>query len=231
MIRVLAFLWLVMVASGAAAQTPASLVADSILVTADGQLVAEGNVEVFYDGTRLTAARVVYDRSADRMVIDGPILVVTPDGTVFEARQAQLDPQLEGGMLLGARLVLDRQLQLAAGRIDRVDGRYSRLDQVAATSCRVCAGQDPLWEIRARRVTHDEEAQQLYFEGAQFRIRGTPVLALPRMRLPDPTLDRASGFLIPRIRSSDQLGIGLELPYFIRLGDARDLTLTPYLSS
>ncbi len=228
----LAALALLLWSGAAAAQgLAATLVADRIFVSAAGELVAEGNVEVFHDGTRLSAARVVYDRRGDRLTIDGPILVVAADGTIFEARQAALDPRLETGLLLGARLVLDRQLQLAAGRIDRVEGRYSQLSGVAATSCRVCDGRAPLWEIRARRVTHDEEARLLYFEGAQFRVGGVPVFYLPRLRLPDPTLERATGFLIPSIRSTDRLGIGVRLPYFLRLGNARDLTLTPYLSA
>jgi len=37
--------------------------------------------------------------------------------------------------------------------------------------------------------------------------------------------------LIPELRNSDLLGLGIKLPYFITLGDHRDLTLTPYLSS
>ena len=231
MIRAALILLGLCIAQVATAQVPAILVADRIVVTPGGQLVAEGNVEVFHDGTRLTASRVTYDRSSDRLSIDGPILVVADDGSVISASQATLDPRLEAGMLLGARLVLNRQIQLAAGRIDRTEGRFSQLTEAAVTSCRVCAGQDPLWEIRAARVIHDEDEAQIYFEDAQFRIRGVPVLWLPRMRLPDGTLDRSTGFLTPSIRSTDQLGTGLVLPYFITLGDARDLTLTPYVSS
>ncbi|WP_296417255.1 LPS-assembly protein LptD [Pseudooctadecabacter sp.] len=217
----------------AQAQSAASLVADSITIPAGGRtLVAEGNVEVFFDGTRLSARRITFDQTADRLIIDGPIFIAAPDGTIFTADQASLDPQLENGILRGARLVLDEQLQLAANQIDRVGGRYTQLYQVAATSCHICAtGQTPLWEIRARRVIHDEDERQLYFDDASFRVAGVPIFYIPRMRLPDPTLTRATGLLIPRIASTDNLGTGIKLPYFIRLGDSRDLTLTPYLST
>ena len=121
---------------------------------------------------------------------------------------------------------------MAASQIDRVEGRYTQLYQVAATSCHICAnGETPLWEIRARRVIHDQDERQLYFDDASFRVAGVPILWLPRMRLPDPTLARATGLLIPTISSSNSLGTGVKLPYFIRLDDHRDLTLTPYLSS
>ncbi len=212
-------------------QGAATLVADTVTVQGGAQLVASGNIEVFYDGTRLSAAQVIYDQSSDRLTITGPILIQASDGTIITADQASLDPKLENGMLRGARLVLDQQLQLAANQIDRVDGRYSQLYKVAATSCKVCGTRAPLWEIRAKKVVHDEDAQQLYFTDAQFLIRGTPIFWLPRMRLPDPTLTRATGLLIPTLRTTDLLGTGIKIPYFMRIGDHRDVTLTPYLSA
>jgi LPS-assembly protein len=217
----------------ACAQVAATLVADSVFVPAGRQqLIADGNVEVFFEGTRLSARRITFDQAADRLTIDGPVYIVTPDGTILTADTASLDPQLENGILLGARLVLDQQLQLAANQIDRVDGRFTQLYQVAATSCLVCAtGETPLWEIRARRIVHDQDERQLYFQDATFRISGVPIAYIPRMRLPDPTLTRATGLLIPSLESSDTLGMGFKLPYFIKLGDHRDLTLAPYLAT
>ncbi len=217
----------------ASAQGAATLVADSVYVPAGGRiLIAEGNVEVFYDGTRLSARRITFNQTTDSLTIDGPVFIVAPDGTILTADVAELDPKLENGILRGARLVLDGQLQLAANQIDRVEGRYTQLYQVAATSCHICeTGETPLWEIRARRVVHDQDERQLYFDDATFRVIGIPIFYFPQMRLPDPTLARATGLLIPQLTSSDSLGFGIKLPYFIELGDHRDLTLTPFLST
>ncbi len=215
----------------AQAQQAATLVADSVFVTGQDRLTATGNIEVLYDGSRLQAQGVTYDRPTDRLRIDGPILITGPDGEILTADQAELDPQLENGVLLGARLVLDQQLQLAANQIDRADGRYSQLYKAAVTSCQVCSGRAPLWEIRAEKVIHDQEARQLYFTNAAFRIKGVPVLYLPYLRLPDPDNTRATGLLVPRIRSNDRLGLGLQLPYYLTLGQSRDVVLTPYLSA
>lgn len=222
-------LWLAPMA--ATAQMAATLLADFVQVTADGTLNAQGNVEVFFDGTRLSAARITYNQATDRLIIEGPIFVQSPDGTIITADSANLDPRLQNGILIGARLVLDRQLQLAANQIDRAEGRYTQLYKAAVTSCHVCDGRPPLWQIRAQRVVHDQQEQQLYFDNATLMIRDVPIFWVPRMRLPDPTLHRASGFLVPNIRSSNRLGTGIKMPYFIRMGDHRDLTLTPYVSS
>jgi len=216
----------------AAADDPATLVADRVFLTGTGTLSAEGNVEVFYHGAHLTAGAIRYDPDADLLAIEGPIQLTDTQGTVILADAASLSRDLTDGILESARVVLDRQLQIASDRIERSEGRYTRMERVVASSCEVCpANPVPLWEIRAGSVTHDQEARQLYFRNAQFRFAGVPLLYTPWLRMPDPTLDRATGLLFPVLRSTSTLGTGLKLPYFIAMGDSRDLTLTPYLAT
>lgn len=218
----------------ASAQTTdaALLVADQLYITRDRELVASGNVEAFQNGIRLRATAIRYNQGTGGLTIEGPIVLNDGEDTVILADAAQLDAGLRDGILKGARLVLNQQLQLAAVQIDRVDGRYNQLYKTAVTSCRICDdGRPPLWQIRAKRIIHDEVEQQLYFDEAQFRIGNMPVFWLPRLRLPGPTVERATGFLVPSIRSTSSLGVGLKIPYFIKLSEKRDLTLTPYLSS
>lgn len=228
--RVFVFLLLMLCPAGAVAQDAATLVADSVRLNGQDQLIASGNVEVFHGGTSLRAARIIYDQRADELTIEGPIVIRDADGSILTADRATLDPRLENGLLLGARLVLEQQLQLAANQINQSEGRYTQLYKTAATSCQVCGDIPPLWEIRAERVVHDSQEKQLYFDNATLLLRGLPVFWVPQMRLPDPTLDRATGFLIPRQRNTSQLGSGFKLPYFVTLGDHRDITLTPYAS-
>ncbi|MFN6977863.1 MAG: LPS-assembly protein LptD, partial [Gemmobacter sp.] len=231
--RLLAALGLaVLLALPALAQAPATLVADSVSIDGNRRLVAAGNVEVLYEGRRLTASRIVYDRGADALTLDGPVTLTDGAGNVLIADSASLSADLTEGLLRSARLVLDRQLQMAANEIARIGGRYTRLSRAVASSCRVCeTGETPLWEIRARRVVHDEVERQLYFDDAQFRLAGLPVFWLPRLRMPDPTLTRATGFLMPRLLSTSAVGTGIEVPYFIRLGPSRDVTLIPFAST
>ena len=214
------------------AQAPAILVADNVFITPDRQLIAEGNVEAYQGTTRLKAQKITFDRETDTLIIDGPIRIDDGDNTTILANYAEMDRNLQNGLLRGARMVMDRRLQLASLQMTRVGGRYTQLYKTAVTSCRVCDdGRPPLWQIRARKITHDQAEQQLYFEDAQFRVLDVPIFYLPGMRLPDPTLERATGFLIPSIRSTSNLGTGIKVPYFIRIGDHADLTLTPYYSS
>lgn len=215
-----------------AAQDRATLVADNLRIEADTRLIAEGHVQVFFRGQMLTATRVVYDRRNDRLEITGPITLTDPAGNVLLADQASLKADLTEGILTSARMVMDQQLQIAAADIQRVAGRYTAMRRVAASSCRICeTGETPLWELRASRVVHDQQARQLFFSDAQLRLAGVPVFYIPRLRMPDPTLDRATGLLMPRFTNSSKIGSGLWLPYFITLGDSRDLLVSPFLST
>lgn len=217
---------------GLAQTKSAILIADRVELIDNNSLVADGNVEALYSTARLQARKITYLRRENRLVLDGPIRLSDGDTVTLLADEGELDSNLRNGLLRGARLVLDRRVQLAANRIDRVDGRYSQLYKVAATSCRVCgANTTPLWQIRAQRAIHDTEARQIYFDNAQLHILDIPILWVPRLRLPDPTLKRATGFLIPIARQRSALGFGIKAPYFIRIGDHRDLTLTPYIAT
>ena len=68
----------------------ATVLADSVSLTADRRLEASGGVVVWYRGTRLVAPRVIYDGAADRLQIEGPIHLSRPAdrGTPREAANA-----------------------------------------------------------------------------------------------------------------------------------------------
>ncbi|ARO14740.1 organic solvent tolerance protein [Ketogulonicigenium robustum] len=208
-----------------------TLLADQIVIDDEGRLVATGHVQVFHQGTALTASEVIYDRDSDALTLSGPILIQRPDGTVISAEAGQLDQELRGGLLQGARMVLDQQLQLAANEVRQSPNGVTRLTRVAATSCQVCGTSTPLWQIRAARVTHDTESQQIWFENAVLMVRDVPIAWLPALRVPAPGVARARGFLAPGLVTSTSLGAGVRLPYFLPIGDSRDVTLTPYLAA
>ncbi len=233
MLRVIVLSLVCCLAQIATAQTneDAVLIADTIEVTASGNLIAKGVVEVFYRGNTLLADEITYDRTKDTIDISGPITLSDTLGNVVSATQGTLDRDLENGILRSARLVLSQQMELQAAELSRIDGRYSDMTEVGATSCQTCDDRPPLWQIRAKSVRHDDEEKQIYFRHAQFRIYDIPVFYLPYMRLPDPTVERYQGFLTPKGLSNSIVGLGIKLPYFIPIGDDKDLTVTPFIST
>lgn len=218
----------------------ATVLADSMTLQGDRTLIAAGGVVVWYQGARLVASRIIVDGASGDLTIEGPIHLSEPGAAdpdkeaIIIAESGQLDRELQDGIIRGARLVIARELQLAAQELTRTgNGRMTNLTNVVASSCQICASDPtPLWEIRARRISHDAETRLITFDRPQFRFYGVPLASVPfTVTAPDPTVERRSGFLLPSIRTTSNLGFGVKVPYFITLGDSADLTLTPYLST
>ncbi|HVL20331.1 MAG TPA: LPS-assembly protein LptD, partial [Amaricoccus sp.] len=197
-----------------------------------GLLTATGDVEVLYQGRVLHAASVVYDERADEIRATGPIVLTDPDGGVILADAAAMTPDLTAGLIQGARLLIAEKMQLAATEIRRTGGRYTSLYRTIVSSCTVCAGNPtPTWALRASRVTLDEVERRIYLENVRIEAFGLPIGLLPRLSIPDPTVGRASGVLVPSFLQSDIYGFGLKVPYYRVLGPSADATITPFVTS
>ena len=67
----------------ALAQDQAALVADRIAVENGTTLQASGNVEVLYQGSRLKASAISFDRERNVLSITGPMSLTNEDGSVI----------------------------------------------------------------------------------------------------------------------------------------------------
>jgi LPS-assembly protein len=230
---------LMLVASGIAPQFAIaqqddriSLLADTInLDQTSGLLSATGNVQVFFGDTVLSASSIVYDSRNGLITAQGPLTITDTSGVVILADFAELSNDLQRGLIQGAKLLLAEKMQLVTTEFERTEGRFDTLNNVVASACQVCASRPvPVWQIRARQVIRDDKLKQIHFRNATFEVFGMPVLYLPYMRIPDPSVRRASGFLSPVILSSEYFGDGIKLPYYLVLGDHADATITPTLN-
>ena len=124
---------------------------------------------------------------------------------------------------------MGENVRLSAVEARRVDDRYNTLSKAVYSPCKVCAEDPtPLWRIRARRIIHDEAERIIHYEDATFDLMGIPIAWLPYFRHPDPTVKRASGFLVPSFFSSSIYGYGLKLPYYWVVDEHSDATITPF---
>ena len=84
----------------------------------------------------------------------------------------------------------------------------------------------PPWTIQASKMLHDNIKKTIYYDNAVIKVYNIPILYIPKLSHPDPTVERRSGFLPPTITDSKNLGTGLSLPYFFDLGIDKNFTLT-----
>ena len=227
----LKFLFLVLFASASFANERALILADEIQYTRpDRSFSAIGNVKVYFHGKVLHAQRLDY--SNETVVAYGPLSFTADDGTVGIADFAELDVDFQNGVLTGVQMLIENEVNVVGTEVELVDGDYTRVSHAVVTVCRVCKpGQQPIWHFRSRNVVHDKDKRQLHLWDSSFYFGDVPLFQIPYLRLPDPTVDRQSGFLLPEIHYSSEVGLWTKIPYFQTLGDHADITWTPGFTS
>ncbi|MFQ5565905.1 MAG: LPS-assembly protein LptD, partial [Paracoccaceae bacterium] len=212
---------------------PVALSADTVEYDSEtGRVTASGNVEIYYGERTLTADRIVYDSKTGRISAEGGIVLRDPTGATLFADFADLDAELRDGLVRGARSVMGENIKLSAAEARRVDARFNALSKAVYSPCKVCPDNPtPLWRIRARRVIHDEVERVIHYKDATLDVFGLPIAWLPYFSHPDPTVERATGFLVPEFRQSSVYGYGARVPYYWVIDDYSDLTFSPLLTT
>jgi len=85
----------------------------------------------------------------------------------------------------------------------------------------------PPWVLQSKKIKHNLAEKIIYYENVVLKIYDFPIFFSPRFSHPDPSIDRASGFLAPGLTSNTNVGSGFSTPYFWNISKDRDLTLTP----
>ena len=85
----------------------------------------------------------------------------------------------------------------------------------------------PPWELRARKIKHNNSKKTVYYDNAFLKIYDFPIFYFPKLSHPDPTVKRRSGFLVPSFSNSSNIGFGVNVPYFWDIAKDKDITFTP----
>jgi lipopolysaccharide assembly outer membrane protein LptD (OstA) len=223
--------------AGAQQQTslPAVFSADEVIYDRDRDIVtATGNVEIVQGNRVIRADSVSFDRRQNVVSASGNVSLLEPTGDVIFADHAQLTEDLREGAIQNFRALLADWSRLAAVSGRRSNGNVTALRKVVYSPCELCKddpSRPPVWQIKAARATHDQEAATVSYRDAWIEIGGVPVLYTPYLEHPDGTVRRKSGLLTPSFGSSSVLGQFYAQPYFQTLGDSADITLEPIVYS
>ena len=71
----------------------------------------------------------------------------------------------------------------------------------------------PPWTIQSSKMLHDNTKKTIYYTNAVIKIYDIPIFYFPKLFHPDPTVERRTGFLLPTLTSSKNLGQGLVTPF------------------
>ena len=85
----------------------------------------------------------------------------------------------------------------------------------------------PPWHLEASEIKHDKNKKQLIYENSILKFYDFPIIYFPKFFHPDPTVERQSGFLIPKLNNSNILGSSFNIPYFKVISENKDYTVIP----
>ncbi len=214
---------------------PVQINADKLVyVPADGTVTATGKVEISQGERILLADKLTYNEKTRVVAASGNVALLEPNGEVVFADYIELDDQFTRGFIQTLNLLFSDNSRAAAESATRTDGNITILDKAVYSPCKICAehpDRAPLWQIKAVKVIHDQKAKTVEYEDATFEVFGVPIGYTPYFAHPDPSVKRASGFLLPSLGSSNRLGFHTSIPYFWAIDDQRDLTITPHVTT
>lgn len=215
---------------------PALLQADEVTYDRNARTVtARGNVEVVQEERILQTDTLRYNLATDVITARGNVALLEPDGEVLFADYMQLTGDLREGAISAIRILLTDRSRLAAASATRTGGDRTELNRAVFSPCQLCKEdptRPPLWQLKAVKVIHDQEAQVIQYRDAWLEMFGVPVLYTPFFQHPDPTVDRQSGLLTPSFRNAaETVGFAVQPRYYWAISPHEDATFEPIFST
>ena len=199
-----------------------------------GFVTLSGHVEIWQGDRVLHADRVTYDRNTGVAAATGHVVLLEPDGQVLFSQYAELSGGMKQGVLRNFTSQLAENGKLAANGARRTNGQINELSRAIYSTCNICRkhpGAVPLWDLRARSVVQDTVNKRIEYHDAVLDFYGVPVLYFPYFTHADPSVKRASGFLVPIIGESSHLGAYAAIPYYWVIDANSDVVLTPEVAA
>jgi LPS-assembly protein len=201
-------------------------------------ITASGTVDrvlARFQGHTLRAGEVTYDLKRGVGGADRQVELTSPAGDVVYASHLELDSDLKAGVAVDFATRTSTGASLMAATAVRRSEHVNELNYALFTPCTICDSEGnaktPSIAVQAEKVVQNEELRAILFRNATFRVGGVPVFWLPVFAVPDPTVDRASGLLIPIINYDEGRGVSVEMPYLHVVSASEDWIFSPQINT
>lgn len=210
---------------------PVQMTADQIVHDRElGIVTARGRVEIIQNNRTLVADQVSYNLKQDIVSASGNVILAEANGETVSANYFELTGDLKEGVANQIRSILADRSSLSAATGRRVAGDRTDFEDGTYTACEPCRShpeREPLWQAKAKRITHNQAERNVEYRDLWMELGGVPVFYTPYLSHPDPTVKRKSGFLTPTAGQSSTIGTNLTVPYFWAIKDNQDITFAP----
>ena len=220
--------------------TPDAVYLEADTARRDGDLLsAQGagadRVLARFRGSTLRAGAISYDLGLGIATAERQVEFVDPEGTTVFASYLELDADLKAGVAVDFATRFRNGASLMAASAARRSQNVNELNYALFTPCPICDDEgnprEPSISIQAEKVVQDESLRAILYRNAVFRVGGVPVFYLPFFAHPDPTVERASGFLVPVPSYDEGRGLSLEVPYLRVVSPSEDWLISPQINT
>jgi len=195
----------------------------ALMVTYDNKrelYIAEDDVVITGGATRLEADYVEFSNKTKDAFAQGNVLLISgQDSITCNAMQINLLTE-KGTINKGTIFIQENNFYISGENLKKTGAFTYSADKGSITSC---AGKTPDWKITGKNIKVTVEG----YGSASHTVlwaKKAPILYSPYLSFPV-KVKRQTGFLIPRITSSDRKGIEYEQPLYIALSKSMDATL------
>lgn len=194
-------------------------------------MTATGDVQLNQNGTVFKTQKILYNQEQDMIHIPGSATMILPDGNQSSLVDVRIYPQKDEVITGKTRAdFIDGSTLMAEQVVRQGKEKSNTLKDAYYTPCEICENKAPLWQLHARTVEQDEQSHLLRFWNSFFEVKNVPIFYFPYFQIPDFTIKRKTGFLLPGFGSDSTIKTYIKIPYFIDLAPNQNLTLTPIIS-
>lgn len=199
---------------------------DQVRLLDNQQADFSGNVQILQRDTLLQAPLARYRANEQQLLAEGGIEYYNKDLYVSGGKFSA-DLNRNTARLTDASYQFINQAGRGSADALVATAEELQLQQALFTTC---PQRDNSWGLYAEEISIAAESGWGEARHAVFRIKDIPVFYIPYLTFPVDD-QRKTGLLIPKVGSSQRVGVDLELPYYVNLAENYDLTLTPrYMS-
>jgi LPS-assembly protein len=215
---------------------------DPILLLADDvsydkafdRTIAEGNVEITQGKEILKADKITYQHKEDIITASGNVILTRQDGTYYGGDYIELTGDFKEATVQALKVRMRGNVRFVANIGELKKDNTKIFTKGVYSPCNLCKEhpeKPPLWQLKSRKIIHDENNGTISYRDAYMEFLGVPIVYTPYFVHPDPESKRKSGFLNPYYRQSSKVGMSFYMPYYWAMNESAEMLFTPVFTT
>ena len=214
-------------------QLPAKLTAD--IIESDNKLKiisATGSAEFTKGGNSMSAKKIEYSQSKKTVTATGNVKMDNYQlGNMFSTKATFTDGFNNGEIESPALIFFDGSYIVAKNAVKK--NEKTILNRSIFSLCpnnensdryKPVKQSEPI-SISSSQIIINDSRETIKLKNSVIRIYDIPILYSPYFKTLFPASKRKSGFLSPSYSKSQNLGLGLTIPYYLNINDNKDLVI------